>query len=209
MVLNGFVILLSSLNNPVFTNLSGKTVASFYIVGVYQGQFSSKDDVDISMLFEINDQIEEPDISLNNVECLQIKDAEISVQKTGTHSGTLTDSEEKALQESALESEPDTKAALNELDEPRGDVTDEIKETTSEKLTSLSNMPTAEQKIEFPAPTELQDVLQQPSADSSLDDSESLSSSEVEESNNVVEKEKEVAEELTPLVPAEVVEPLD
>lgn len=191
---------------PVFTNLSGKTVASFYIVGVYQGQFSSKDDVDISMLFEINDQIEEPDISLNNVECLQIKDAESSVQKTGTHSGTLTDSEEKALQESALKSKPDTKAALNELDEPHGDITDEIKETTSEKLTSASNMPTAEQKIEFPAPTELQDVLQQPSADSSLENELQLPATE---ENNVVEKEKEVDEELAPLVPAEVVEPLD
>lgn len=44
--------------------------------------------------------------------------------------------------------------------------------------------------------------MQQPSADSSLDDSESLSSSEVEESNNLVEKE--AAEELIPLVPAEV-----
>lgn len=117
---------------PVFTNLSGKTVASFYIVGVYQGQFSSKDDVDISMLFEINDQIEEPDISLNSVECLQIKDSESSVQKPENHSETLTDSEEKNVQDSALESEPDTTAALNELDEPHGDITDEIKETTSE-----------------------------------------------------------------------------
>ena len=186
---------------PVFTNLSGKTVASFHIVGVYQGQFSSKDDVDISMLFEINDQIEEPDISPNSVECLQIKDSESSVQKTETHSETLTDSEEKTVQDSALESEPDTKSALNELDTPYNNVTDEIKETTSEEIIPLSNKPTIEQKIKPPAPTELQDVVQQPSADSSLDDSESLSS-EVEESDDTVEKE--AAEELVPLVPAEV-----
>ncbi len=188
---------------PVFTNLSGKTIVSFYIVGVYQGQFSSKDDVDISMLFEINDQIEEPDISLNSVECLQIKDLENSVQRTENHSETLIDSEEKALEESDHESGSDTKSALNELVEPHSDITDEIKETTSEELIPPSNMFTAEQKIELPAPTELQDVSQQPSADSSLDDSESFSSG--------VEKGsvKEAAEELTPLVPAEVVGPFD
>ncbi|MGN1034065.1 MAG: hypothetical protein ACI4PK_00480 [Oscillospiraceae bacterium] len=67
-------------------------------------------------------------------------------------------------------------------------------------------MPAAEQKIEPPAPNEPQDVLQQPSADSSLENELQLPTTE---ENKVVEKEKEAAEELAPLVPAEVVEPLD
>ena len=188
---------------PVFPNLSGKTVASFYIVGAYHGQFSSKDDVDISMLFEINDQIEEPDISPQNIECLQIKDLESPEQKTETDSEMLTDTEEKSLEKSVFESESNTKSVLNELDDLRGDITDETKEIPSEKLALPSDMPTAEQTVESLNPTEFQEDSQQTAADSSLENEPPSSATE---ENSVVEKEKEPAEKLAPPVSAEVTE---
>lgn len=188
---------------PVFTNLSGKTVASFYIVGVYHGQFSSKDDVDISMLFEINDQIEEPDMSSSNAKCLQIKDSEGSVPKDEPRSETLIDAEETFLEKSDPESESDTKSALNKLDDACGDVTGEVKETTSENLAPLSDTPTAEQKTELPSSTELQEDSLQIAVGSGLNDE--TQSPETEE-NNVVDKEKETTAESVPLVPTEIAE---
>ncbi len=156
------------------------------------------------MLFEINDQIEEPDISPQNIECLQIKDLESPEQKTETDSEMLTDTEEKSLEKSVSESESNTKSVLNELDDLRGDITDETKEILSEKLALPSDMSTVEQKVESPNPTEFQEDSQQTAADSS---SENKPPSSATKENSVVEKES--VEKLVPPVPAEVMASLN
>ena len=92
------------------------------------------------------------------------------------------------------------------MDDLRGDITDETKEIPSEKLALPSDMPTAEQKVESPNPTEFQEDSQQTAADSSLENEPPSSATE---ENSVVEKEKEPAEKLMPPVSAEVMESLN
>lgn len=90
------------------------------------------------------------------------------------------------------------------MDDLRGDITDETKEIPSEKLALPSDMPTAEQKVESPNPTEFQEDSQQTAADSSLENEPPSSATE---ENSVVEKES--VEKLVPPVSAKVMESLN